>query len=396
MDPLFSAGSFAGYAYPNETVLPWSVLIVVYPYLTGLVAGAFTVSSLYQVFGLKQLRPVAHFALLTSLCCMLFVPTPLLLHLGHPERAFNAVFTPHWSSAMAMFGYFAGFYILLLIVETWFVFRPYMVQQAQRRKDLLGRLYHVLCLGSYDLSDEAMRHDRKWIFALAILGIPGAHGLHGYVGFIFGSLKSREWWSSDLMPVIFLFSAIISGVSLLIVLYVLSCRLRRVAADVPCVKAMGYTLWGFVMFTLLLEGVEFGSLMYKAREGIDMIVLFVTTRLIVPFFVLQFTVGAVTPILILSFLFWRGVGGRALVAGIALSAALVLFNVIMMRYNVVIGGQEIAKTGKGLLTFPWEVFGRDGVLAAASVLIAPFLLLLAMVRLLPPWQDGHEPDKAPA
>ena len=236
MEPLFAAAPFTGYVYPNETVFPWGVLIVVYPYLTGLVAGAFTVSSLYQVFGLKQLRPVAHFALLTSLCCMIFVPTPLLLHLGHPERAFNAVFTPHWSSAMAMFGYFAGFYIILLIVETWFVFRPYMVQQAQRRKDLLGRLYHVMCLGSYDLSDKAMRYDRKWIFALAIIGIPGAHGLHGYVGFIFGSLKSREWWSSDLMPVIFLFSAIISGVALLIVLYVLSCKLRRVAVDVPCVK----------------------------------------------------------------------------------------------------------------------------------------------------------------
>ena len=321
MDPLFSAAPFTGYVYPNETVFPWGVLIVVYPYLTGLVAGAFTVSSLYQVFGLKQLRPVAHFALLTSLCCMIFVPTPLLLHLGHPERAFNAVFTPHWSSAMAMFGYFAGFYIILLILETWFVFRPYMVQQAQRRKDLLGRLYHVMCLGSYDLSEKAMRYDRKWIFALAIIGIPGAHGLHGYVGFLFGSLKSREWWSSDLMPVIFLFSAIISGVALLIVLYVLSCKLRRVAVDVACVKGMGYTLWGFVMFTLLLEGVEFGSLVYKGREGIDMIMEFVTTRLIVPFFVLQFAIGAVTPILILSFLFWRGTTGRALVAGITRECA---------------------------------------------------------------------------
>jgi Ni/Fe-hydrogenase subunit HybB-like protein len=396
MEPLFEAAQATGYVYPNETVIPWGVLIVVYPYLTGLVAGAFTVSSLYQVFGLKQLRPVAHFALLTSLCCMLFVPTPLLLHLGHPERALNAVFTPHWSSAMAMFGYFAGFYLLLLMVESWFVFRPYMVQQAQRRKDLLGRLYQVLCLGSYDVSDKAMSADRKWIFALAIVGIPGAHGLHGYVGFLFGSLKSREWWSSDLMPVIFLFSAIISGVSLLIVLYVLSCKLRRVPVDVACVKGMGYTLWGFVMFTVLLEGVEFGAMTYKGREGIDMIVLFVSTRLMIPYFVLQFAVGAVTPTLILSYLFWRGTKGRALVVGITLSALLVLFNVLMMRFNVVIGGQEIAKTGKGLLEFPWEFFGREGVLTAVAVLIAPFLLLLAIVRLLPPWEDAHEHDEAPA
>ena len=388
MDPLFAAAPFTGYVYPNETVFPWGVLIVVYPYLTGLVAGAFTVSSLYQVFGLKQLRPVAHFALVTSLCCMIFVPVPLLLHLGQPERAFNAVFTPHWSSAMAMFGYFAGFYIILLIIETWFVFRPYMVQQAQSRKDLLGRLYHVMCLGSYDLSDKAMRYDQKWIFALAILGIPGAHGLHGYVGFLFGSLKSREWWSSDLMPVIFLFSAIISGVALLIVLYVLACKLRRVAVDIPCVKGMGYTLWGFMMFTLLLELVEFGSLLYKGREGIGMIMEFISTKLIVPFFVLQLSIGAVTAILVLSFLFWRHITGRALVAGIMLSALLTLFSVLMMRFNVVIGGQEISKTGKGLLTFPWEIFGRDGILAAGSVLIAPLLLLLVMVQILPPWQDS--------
>ena len=97
MHPDFTPASYIGYVYPNETVFPWGVLIVAYPYLTGLVAGAFTVSSLYQVFGLQRLRPVAHFALLTSLCCMIFVPTPLLLHLGHQERAFNAVFTPHWT-----------------------------------------------------------------------------------------------------------------------------------------------------------------------------------------------------------------------------------------------------------------------------------------------------------
>ena len=144
--------------------------------------------------------------------------------------------------------------------------------------------------------------------------------------------------------------------------------------------------------TLLLEGVEFGSLVYKGREGIDMILLFVTTRLVVPFFVLQVGVGAVTPILILSYMFWRGVAGRALVAGITVSALLILLNVIMMRFNVVIGGQEISKTCVGLLSFPWVFLGREGVLAAASVLVAPMLLLLAMVRLLHPWQEpAHSP-----
>ena len=387
MDPLFIAAPYTGYVYPNETVFPWGVLIVVYPYLTGLVAGAFTVSSLYQVFGFQRLRPVAHFALLSSLCLMIFVPTPLLLHLGHPERALNAMLTPHLTSPMAMFGYISLFYLVLLMLENWFVFRPYIVEQAQQRRGLLGLAYRVASLGSYDVSEKAMRYDRKWIFALAIIGIPAAHGLHGYVGFVFGSLKSREWWSSDLMPAIFLFSAIISGTALLIVLYVVSCWLRKVRVDLACLKGMGYAMWGFLMFALLLEGVEFGAMLFRGREGIDVVMEFVRGPLIVPFFLLQFTLGAVTPILVLSYLFWRGTKGLPLAVGIVVSALLVMFSVLMMRYNVVIGGQEISKTGKGLLSYQFEVFSREGVIAAASVLIAPLLLLSVAVRFLPPWHD---------
>jgi Ni/Fe-hydrogenase subunit HybB-like protein len=388
MDALFDASSFTGYVYPNETVIPWTVLIVVYPYLTGLVAGAFTISSLYQVFGFQQLRPVAHFALLASLCCMLTVPMPLLLHLGHPERAFNAMITPHTTSAFAIFGYAAAFYILLLILETWFVFRPHIVKQALERTGLFGWYYRILSLGSYDLSEKAMRYDRKWIYALAIIGIPGAHGLHGYVGFVFGSLKSREWWSSDLMPAIFLFSAIISGTAFVILLYVVSCRLRKVPIDLPCLKVMAYSLWGFMMFTLLLEGLEFASLVYRGREGIEIIMEFVKGPLIIPFFVLQFGVGAVLPLLVITFMIWRGTTGNALIFGMAGCAVLVLLSVLMMRYNVVIGGQEIAKTGKGLIAYHPTMFGREGLLAAGVVLTVPFILLLVLVRLFPPWEEA--------
>ena len=390
MDALFHASPFTGYVYPNETIVPWTVLIVVYPYLTGLVAGAFTISSLYQVFGFTQLRPVAHFALLVSLCCMLTVPIPLLLHLGHAERAFNAMITPHTTSAFAVFGYAAGFYILLLILETWFVFRPHIVHQSQQQTGIMRWFYSILSLGSDDLSEKAMSYDRKWLFTLAIIGIPGAHGLHGYVGFVFGSLKSREWWSSDLMPVIFLLSAIISGTAFVIVLYVLSCKLRKVSIDLSCMKVMAYALWGFMMFTLLIEGVEFLSLVYRGREGIDVILEFATGPLIIPFFILQFGVGSVLPLAIITFLIWSGTSGKALVAGITGSAILVLLAVLMMRYNVVIGGQEISKTSKGLLAYHPPIFGREGLLAAGIVLLIPLILLSVLVRLFTPWHDAPQ------
>jgi len=387
MEPLIHYAPYTGWVYPNETVIEWSIAIVVYPYITGLVAGAFTVSSLYQVFGFQRLKPVAHLALLTSLCFMIFVPLPLLLHLGHPERALNNLLTPHWTSAMAMFGYFATFYIVLLMVETWFAFRPFVVEQAQKRKGMLGAVYRLLTLGSTDVSEEALRHDRKWIFWLAIAGIPGAHGLHGYVGFVFGSLKSREWWSSDLMPVVFLFSAIISGVALLIVLYVVSCWLRRITIDLACLKGLAYTVWGFIMVALVLEGLEFVNIVYKGREGVEMIIAYVNGPLLIPYFVLQFGIGAIFPLLLLSYMIWRGTTGKALIAGVTLSACLVLLSVFMMRWNVVIGGQEISKTGKGLLAYHLQFFGHEGLLVAILLLLAPLATLFGLTRFFPPWED---------
>ncbi|OGA03894.1 MAG: hypothetical protein A2W68_08775 [Betaproteobacteria bacterium RIFCSPLOWO2_02_64_14] len=392
MEPLIHYAPYLGWVYPNETVIEWSVAIVVYPYITGLVAGAFTVSSLYQVFGFQRLKPVAHLALLTSLCFMFFVPLPLLLHLGHPERAFNNLLTPHLTSAMAMFGYFASFYIVLLMVETWFAFRPFIVEQAQRRNGLLGLFYRLLTLGSYDLSEKALRYDKKWIFWLAIAGIPGAHGLHGYVGFVFGSLKAREWWSSDLMPVVFLFSAIISGVALLIVLYVLSCRLRRIPIDLGCVKGLAYTVWAFIMVALVLEGLEFANIIYKGREGVEMIIEYVSGPLLIPYFVLQFAIGAILPLLALSYMIWRGTTGKALITGVTLSACLVLLSVFMMRWNVVIGGQEISKTGKGLLEYQMTIFGQEGLIVAAMLVLAPLVMLVGVTRLFPPWDDAPTPS----
>lgn len=387
MEAFIHYAPYTGWVYPNETVIEWSVAIVVYPYITGLVAGAFTVSSLYQVFGFERLKPVAHLALLTSLCFMFFVPLPLLLHLGHPERAFNNLLTPHLTSAMAVFGYFATFYIVLLMMETWFAFRPYIVEQAQKGNGLRGTFYRMLTLGSYDVSEKALRYDRKWIFWLALAGIPGAHGLHGYVGFVFGSLKAREWWSSDLMPLVFLFSAIISGVALLIVIYVLSCWLRRITIDLACLKGLAYTVWAFIMVALVLEALEFSNIIYKGREGVDMIVQYVTGPLLVPYFVLQFGIGAILPFLLLTYMIWSGTSGKALIAGATFSACLVLLSVFMMRWNVVIGGQEISKTGQGLLEYQVQLFGKEGLFVSLLLVFAPLLMLLGLTRLFPPWVD---------
>jgi Ni/Fe-hydrogenase subunit HybB-like protein len=384
MGALFQAAPYTGYVFPNETDIPWSLMIVIYPYITGLVAGSFTVATFYHVFGVSRFRPVARFALLTSLSFMVFVPVPLLMHLGHPERALNVLLTPHLTSAFAAFGFFAAFYVVLVSLEIWFSYREDIVRWAQERRGAWGRIYRVLTLGSYEISATTRAYDAKWIKALAIVGIVGAHGLHGYVGFVFGSLKSREWWGSDLMPAIFLVSAIVSGISVLIVLYVLTSRFRKTAIDKACLKGLAYMLWGFLIFAMVLEFLEFANIVYKGREGVETTMALVAGPLWFGIWVLQVG-GSVLSFFILTYVIWRGTQDRQLIVGVTVSALMLLVAVLAMRWNVVIGGQELSKTMHGLLYYYPTFLGREGILASIVIFALPFGLLWVLTRLLPPW-----------
>src|SRR5579863_10208009 len=151
---------FEGFMYPNEVELQWSVLIVLYPFLTGLVAGAFILASLERVFKVDAVKPTYRLALLTALAFLLVAPLPLQLHLGHPERSLEMYLTPHTSSAMAMFGFVYLWYLMVvLVLEIWLDFRRDIVRLAQRTHGVRRFIYRVLTLGSTNISERALRID---------------------------------------------------------------------------------------------------------------------------------------------------------------------------------------------------------------------------------------------
>ena len=146
-----------GFIYPNEAELHWSILVVIYPYITGLVAGAFILASLEKVFKVKDLQPTYRLALLTALAFVFVAPIPLQAHLGHPERAFEIFLTPNPSSAMAMFGFVYAWYLMVvLLLEIWFEFREDMVRWRQQSRGLKKLFYWVISLGSKDISPAAL------------------------------------------------------------------------------------------------------------------------------------------------------------------------------------------------------------------------------------------------
>src|SRR3974377_2038296 len=184
---------FEGYVYPNEASPQplWSVLIVLYPYITGLVAGAFIMASLVRVFKVKALEPVYRLSFLTAFSFLLCAPLPLLCHLGHPERCFEVMMTPHLTSPMAIFGFVYAWYLMaVLLLELWFDYRHDFVKWSETTPGFKGTLYRLFTVGVTDVSEPALKLDHKIGHILSIVGIPSAFLLHGYVGFIFRPAKT--------------------------------------------------------------------------------------------------------------------------------------------------------------------------------------------------------------
>src|SRR3954447_17454121 len=174
-----------GFMYPNEIELQWSILIVLYPYITGLVAGAFILASLERVFNVAAVKPTYRLALLTALAFLLVAPLPLQLHLGHPERSFEMYLTPHTTSAMAMFGFVYLWYLMVvLLLEIWLDYRQDIVRAAESTTGPLKWLYSIMTLGSRNVSAASRQIDDRVGYIVTIIGIPSAFMLHGYVGFI--------------------------------------------------------------------------------------------------------------------------------------------------------------------------------------------------------------------
>jgi Ni/Fe-hydrogenase subunit HybB-like protein len=384
-----------GYMYPNEMELQWSVLIVLYPFITGLVAGAFILASLERVFRVESVKPTYRLALLTALAFLLVAPLPLQLHLGHPERSLEMYLTPHTASAMAMFGFVYLWYLMaVLVLEIWLDYRRDIVRLALTARGPLRHVYRLLTLGSYDVSEEAMQVDERAGFIITLVGIPSAFLLHGYVGFIFGSVKANPWWSTPLMPIVFLFSAIVSGIAVVMLIYMAATRLRRAPIDMRCLDTIARYLFYAFIIDFSLEMLDLVHRVYEADESFHTLDFMVKTRLYLPHIVVQIVLGTLVPLGLLALTQVVGLTERARRGLYTAAGVLTLVGIFAMRWNVVIGGQLFSKSFLGYTTYKMEFATREGLLPAVLLMILPFAILWVLVRLLPPWADGKQPEPA--
>jgi predicted membrane protein len=382
-----------GYIFPNELDLQWGILIVVYPFITGLVAGAFILASLERVFNVKALKPTYQIALLTALSFLMVATLPLISHLSQPQRAYEIMITPHSSSAMAIFGFVYLWYLMVvLLLEIWFDYRESMVVWSKEKKGIMKWVYRILTLGLSDISHETVRWDKKLGYLITIIGIPSAFILHGYVGFIFGSIKANPWWSTPLMPIIFLFSAMVSGIALVMFIYMAVSYFRKQSSEIKVLDTIGKYLFFMLILDFTIEGLDQIHRIYESDESFEIIKLLVSGKLYLTLFIGQGLFGTIIPLIILAFLqFYKRVISIRKTLYLAVSI-LVLIGVYSMRWNVVIGGQLFSKSFSGFTSFKLGLIGLDGTLMAAFWLLLPLGILAFLLWLLPPWKMVEESE----
>jgi Ni/Fe-hydrogenase subunit HybB-like protein len=391
MEPLRHA--VEGFMYPNEVELQWSILIVLYPFITGLVAGAFILASLERVFRVEAVKPTYRLALLTALAFMLVAPLPLQLHLGHPERSFEMFLTPHRSSAMAMFGFVYLWYLMVvLVIEIWLDYRKDIVLLARNSTGHVRWLYRAMTLGSDNISPAALRIDDKTGWIITIIGIPSAFLLHGYVGFIFGSIKANPWWSTPLMPIVFLFSAMVSGIALVMLMYMGFLKLRRQSPDMNCLDTIARYLFYTFVIDFSLEMLDLIHRIYEADESFHSLDFMVQTRLFTSQVVIQILLGTVLPLALLAATQVIRFSDATRRTVYAVAGSLTLLGIFAMRWNVVIGGQLFSKSFLGYTTYKLDFATREGLLPAILLMVLPFFILWGLIKLLPPWTGAERPS----
>lgn len=393
------------FVYPNEFIY-WGLTIVMYPYMTGLVAGAFVLSSLYHVFGQNDLKDIAKFSLVFSLALLPVAMMPLMLHLQQPLRGIQVMFTPHFTSAISAFGIVFSTYAVIVLSEIWFVYRTYFVDQVHALKDtknavlkMKRMIYMVLTLGAFDLSQEAVVKDKKAVKILAGIGIPVACFLHGYAGFIFGSVKANALWMSPLMPVIFIMSAVVSGIALCMLTYIIIMEWKKfqttlargrgddsvtiiAGVELDVIKKTTRYLIGFLIAAITLELLDIIFRGYTAMKSWDILREVMYKEDFFKIFILQYGCGNLLPFVLLMI-------PGAKIKRTAIALVLILFGVFMMRWNVVIGGQAFSLSFAGFMHYnvPFIPHNleeyKEGILGALTVAVTPFVLFSIINRFVP-------------
>lgn len=278
----------------------WGLYIVNFVFFVGLSAGGILVAALAHAAGIERFKPIGRIAELGAISCLILAAIFIMLDLGRPERWFHLILYARPASPLVWDFAIVAIYLAIAMALGYFSARADLVRCM---KALPGRraLYRLLALGYTDVSPAALERDHKILRVLAIASIPAAVLLHSITAWILGLLKARPGWHSAMLAPLFIISATVSGLAMVIVALVVSRRLLGVAVKEEIIRDLARILTftipvlGYFLFAELLTVVYAGE---PASLGIFQDMMFGRYA---PYFWFNLALGLVLPLLLL----WR-------------------------------------------------------------------------------------------
>lgn len=194
------------------------------------------------------------------------------------------------------------------------------------------------------------------------------------------------------MPVVFIFSAMVSGIAGVMVLYMALTKLRKQTIDMRCVDTIAMYLFYIFIIDFSLEMLDLIHRIYEADESFRSLNFMVHTQLYFSHIVVQICLGTITPIILLGLTQVVKLPEIARKRIYSVAGCLTLIGIFAMRWNVVIGGQLFSKSFLGYTTYKMSLITREGLLVAIALTLLPLVFLWVLVKLLPPWPQKSLPE----
>jgi tetrathionate reductase subunit C len=277
--------------------------IAIYFYLTGLSAGSFILSTLAYGFGMDQYKPLGRVGVVLATVLLIIAPFFLLIHIGIPYRAWHLFVYLNFESPITW-----GSFLLILYPINCIIYGYFMFKENLKLTRIFG-----------------------------LIGIPLAISVHGYTGFILAFGKARALWNTAIMPILFLVSAIVSGIALMILVCAIKDRYfsREKKINIGLLENLGKLLAWMIVFDLFLVGSDLLVLLISHQDAQDVAHLILAGTFSPLFLIVENLMGKIVPFILLVVPKFRNI------ATLIIASLLVVIGIFFMRYIVVVGGEFI-------------------------------------------------------
>jgi dimethyl sulfoxide reductase membrane subunit len=384
----FGAYAWLGYQFPTglivtgmRNVVAWGLYIVVFIFFIGLSAGGLIISSSSHVFGVERWKPIARLATLMAFVCVAVAAATIIADLGRPDRMFNLFMTPQVLSPFVWDLTVVMSYMVISIVDLWFMCRADLAKRNS-----------FLAFGMKDVSDKAIARDHNIVKVISFVALPTAIMLHSVTAWIFGLQTARPWWNTAILAPVFLASAMVSGLALLIATALIAMRRKLLELDISVLYEIGKLLAVVLLVDFFLKSAELLTMYWPHSDEELARLSLITNGPFTPLFFIEWIIGGFIPLAILAY-----PRTRKTVTGLLVASILLIVGVFAYRIELILPafaaplisfppglsvGQYIPGIGSFAVTGEYVPTWVEYAVSAAMIALGAFIVSIA-AKLIP-------------